>query len=141
CFSVFVPLMTLWILGTMPMSALETLRLSSHYAAAEIFAIAPLSSAAPVFHGVRKAILYYLLLPAILVAGALIGYLAPGGRAGLWLAVPGLIAIPTISLLPGWMEEYLPLSRPAARGEQSSRNMGLLFVTMIVMLAVVGASY
>ena len=140
-FSVFVPLMTVWILGTMPMSALETLRMSSHYAAADIFAIAPLSSAAPVFHGVRKAILYYLLLPAICVAGALIGYLAPGGRAGLWLAVPGLIAIPTISLLPGWMDEYLPLSRPPAQGEQSSRNMGLLFVTMIVMLAVVVGSY
>jgi hypothetical protein len=39
------------------------------------------------------------------------------------------------------MDEYLPLSRPAARGEQSSRNMGLLFVTMLGMLAVVGGSY
>ena len=140
-FSAFIPLMTVWMLGTMPMSALETLRMSAHYAAADIFAIAPLSSAAPVFHGVRKATIYYLLIPSICIAGILIVYLAPGGRDSLLLAVPGLIAIPTISLVPGLMDEYLPLSRPATRGEQSSRNMGLLFVTMLGMLAVVGGSY
>ena len=140
-FSAFVPLMTVWMLGTMPMSALETLRMSAHYAAADIFVIAPLSSAAPVFHGVRKATLYYLLLPAICIAGLLIVYLNPGGRDSLLLAVPGLIAIPTISLLPGVVFEYLPLSRPAARGEQSSRNMGLMFVNMFVMAAVMAGSY
>ena len=140
-FSAFVPLTTVWVLGTMPMSALETLRLSSHHAAADIFVVAPLTSAAPVFHGVRKATLYYLLLPAICIAGILIVYLGPGGRDSLVLAVPGLIVIPTISLVPGLMGEYLPLSRPATRGDQSSRNMGLLFVTMLGMLAVVGGSY
>lgn len=140
-FSAFMPLMTIWILGTMPISALETLRMSSHYAAADIFAVAPLSSAAPVFHGVRKAIIYYLLAPAICIAGILIAYLTQGGRDSLLLAVPGLIAIPTLSLLPGLAEEYLPLSRPPARGEQSSRNMVLMFLTMLAMLGVVGVSW
>ena len=140
-FSAFMPLMTIWMLGTMPISALETLRMSSHYAAADIFAVAPLSSAAPVFHGVRKAIIYYLLVPSVCIAGVLIAYLAPGGRESLLLALPGLIAIPTLSLLPGLAEEYLPLSRPPARGEQSSRNMVLMFLTMFAMLGVVGVSW
>jgi len=140
-FSAFVPLITVWMLGTMPMSALETLRLSSHFAAADIFAIAPLESAAPVFHGVRKATIYYLLVPSLCIAGILIAYLATGGRESLILALPGLIAIPTISLLPGLLDEYLPLSRPAARGEQSSRNMGLMFLTMLLMLFVVAVAY
>ena len=137
-FSAFMPLMTIWMLGSIPISALETLRMSPHYAAADIFAVAPLSSAAPVFHGVRKAIIFYLLVPSICLAGILFAYLAPGGRESLLLAVPGLIAIPTLSLLPGLVEEYLPLSRPAARGEQSARNMGLVFLTMLAMLGVVG---
>ena len=140
-FSAFLPLMTIWILGTMPISALETLRMSPHYAAADIFAVAPLASAAPVFHGVRKAIIFYLLVPSICLAGILIGYLAPGGHQSLLLAAPGLIAIPTLSLLPGLSEGYLPLSRPAIRGEQSARNMSLIFLTMFAMLAVVGVSW
>lgn len=140
-FSTFMPLITIWILGSMPISALETLRVSPHYAAADIFAVAPLASAASVFHGVRKAIIFYLLVPSICLAGILIAYLAPGGRESLLLTVPGLIAIPTLSLLPGLAEEYLPLSRPAARGEQSARNMGLIFLTMFAMLGVVGGSW
>jgi hypothetical protein len=140
-FSVFMPLMTIWILGSMPISALETLRLSPHYAAADIFAVAPLSSSAPIFHGVRKAVIYYLLVPSIVVATILITYLTTAGREALWLSIPGLIAIPTLSLLPGLIEQYLPLSRPAARGEQSSRNMGLTFLTMFAMLGVVGVSW
>jgi ABC-2 type transport system permease protein len=140
-FSVFMPLMTIWILGSMPISALETLRLSPQYAAAEIFAVAPLSSAAPVFHGVRKAIIYYLLLPSIGIATILIVFLSPSNGDALLLAIPGLVAIPTLSLLPGLVEEYLPLSRPAARGEQSARNFGLIFVTMLTMLFVVGVSW
>jgi ABC-2 type transport system permease protein len=140
-FSAFMPLMTVWILGTMPISALETLRMSSQFAAAEIFAVVPLSSAAPVFHGVRKAVICYLLVPAICMAAVLIAYLAHGGSESLLLAAPGLIAIPTLSLLPGLTEEYLPLSRPATRGEQSSRNMVVMFLTMFAMLGVVGVSW
>src|SRR5882724_7663404 len=140
-FATVAPLITVWMLGTMPMSALETLRMSSHYAAAEIFAIAPLASAAPVFHGVRKATIYYLLVPAVFIATILIVYLAPGGIQGLLLALPGVLAIPVVSLMPGLLEEYLPLSRPAARGEQSSRNMTLMFLTMFAMAGVLAVAY
>jgi len=139
--SAFVPLFTVWMLGIMPYQALQTLQMSQHYLAADIFAIAPLGSAASVFHGVRKATIFYLLLPALGVAGLLIGYLAPGGSAGLQLALPGMIAIPVISLFPGLREDYLPLSRPVSRGDQSSRNMGLMIMSMIAMAIVLGFAY
>jgi ABC-2 type transport system permease protein len=140
-FNSFMPLMTIWIMGTMPLSALETLRMSPHFAAADIFLVAPLSSAASVFHGVRKAIIFYLLVPAICVVGILFAYLTMGTRGSLPFVLPGLIVIPTISLLPGLWDSYLPLSRPAIRGEQSSRNMVLMFLTMLAMLGVVGVSW
>src|SRR6266480_866620 len=90
-FSAFVPLITVWMLGMMPLQAMQTLQMSQHFLAADIFAIAPLSSAAPVFHGVRKAAIYYLLTPAIFIATILIVYLAPGGSQGLLLALPGVV--------------------------------------------------
>jgi hypothetical protein len=140
-FSSIAPLITIWMLGTLPMSAMETLRMSSQFAAADIFFVAPLASAAPVFHGVRKATIYYLLVPMICIAGALIVGLNPDGRESFPLALPGLIAIPTLSLVPGLIGAYLPLSRPAARGEQSSRNMGLMFGMMFAMACIVGLSW
>jgi len=140
-FSAFLPLFTVWMLGIMPYQALQTLQMSQHYLAAEIFGIAPLASAAPVFHGVRKATIVYLLLPSLCVVGLLLGYLAPGGSQGLQLGVPGMIAIPVMSLLPGLTEDYLPLSRPAVRGDQSSRNIGVMFMSMIAMTMVLGVAY
>jgi ABC-2 type transport system permease protein len=139
--SLFVPLFTVWMLGVMPYQALQTLQMSQHYLAADIFAIAPLASAASVFHGVRKATIFYLLLPSLCVAGLLIGYLAPGGLQGLQLAVPGMIAIPVMSLLPGLMEDYLPFSRPVVRGDQSSKNIGVMLMSMAAMAIVLGAAY
>src|SRR5260370_22066194 len=139
-FSAFVRLITVWMVGMMPIQAMQTLQMSQHYLAADIFAIAPLPSAAPVFHGVRKATIYYLLVPAFVIATILIAYLAPGGSPGLLLALPGVVAIPVVSLISGLMEEYLPLSRPAARGEQSSRNMSLMFLTMFAMAGVLAVA-
>jgi hypothetical protein len=71
----------------------------------------------------------------------LTGYLLPGGWQGLQLAVPGMIAIPVMTLLPGLIEDYLPLSRPAVRGDQSSRNIGVMFMSAIAMTIVLGAAY
>jgi hypothetical protein len=140
-FSAVGPFVTVWMLALLPYQALQTLQMSQHYVAADIFAIAPLQSAAPVFHGVRKATIIYLLLPALTVAGLLIAYLTPGGLRGLQLALPGLLVIPVLSLAPGLIEDYLPLSRPAARGEQSSRNIGLMLVSMVAMTIVLAAAY
>jgi hypothetical protein len=140
-FSAFLPLVTIWVLGMMPYQTLQTLQMSQDHLAADIFAIAPLPSAAPVFHGVRKATIYYLLIPSLCVAAILIGYLAPGGSEGLLLAVPGVVAIPVLSLMPAAAQDYLPLSRPVARGEQSSRNVSLLFMTMLAMAGVLVVSY
>ena len=140
-FSSFAPLLTVWMLSMLPYQALQTLQMSQHYLAADIFAITPLATAASVFHGVRKATIVYLLLPALAVAGLLTGYLSQGGLQGLQLALPGLLLIPVLTLVPGLVEDYLPLSRPAARGDQTSRNLGLMFVSMIAMTIVLAATY
>ena len=140
-FSAFLPLMTVWMLGIMPVQALLTLRMSQQYPAADIFAVAPLATAAALFHGVRKAVICYLLIPALVIAAVLLGYLAPGGTKGLVLALPGVVALPVLSLIPALTEEYLPLSRPASRGEQYSGSMTLMFVTMLALAVVLFAAF
>jgi ABC-2 type transport system permease protein len=70
-----------------------------------------------------------------------IACLTPTPGDSLPLALPGLIALPLLTLAPGLIEDYLPLSRPAATGDQSSRNMGLMFVTMLSMAALLGFSW
>ena len=139
--SVFAALISVFMLAMMPYQALLTLQMSQHYQAADIFSIAPLETAAPVFHGVRKAAMVYLLLPALVIAVLLIGFVVPGGMQKLQLALPGVLVIPLISLGPGLVEDYLPLSRPAARGDQSSSNMGLMFFSMMAMAVVMGLAY
>jgi len=139
--SVFGALISVFMLGLMPYQALLTLQMSQDYLAADIFSIAPLATAAPVFHGVRKAALVYLLLPMLLVSAVLIGILVPGGIQTLQLALPGAIVIPLLSLGPGIVEDYLPLSRPASRGDQTSRNMGLMVFSMIAMSIVMAVAY
>jgi hypothetical protein len=140
-FSAFLPLATVWVLGMLPHQAMQTLQMSQDHLAADIFAIAPLPSAAPVFQGIRKATIYYLLIPSLGVAAILIAWVAPGGSESLILAIPGLLAIPVLSLVPAVTHDYLPLSRPVTRGEQSSRNIGLMFMTMLVMAGVLAVSY
>jgi len=140
-FSAFLPLVTVWVLGMLPHQALQTLQMSQDHLAADIFAIAPLPSAASVFHGVRKATIYYLLIPALCIAAILIAYLAPGGSQGLLLALPGIVAIPVLSLVPAVTHDYLPLSRPVTRGEQYGRSFTLMFMTMLAMAGVLVVSY
>jgi hypothetical protein len=74
-----VPLMSVCLLGMVPGVAVEALRISSHPIASELFAIVPLAGTGPVFHGVRKAAIWYVL-PAL--AFAILASLADrAGRA------------------------------------------------------------
>ena len=69
--SPFIPLLTVWMLGQLPIIAMETLRTSSQAAAADIFATVPLKSGASVFLGVRKATICMIHWPEVSGAVAL----------------------------------------------------------------------
>jgi hypothetical protein len=138
--SPFIPLLTVWMLGQLPIIAMETLRTSSQAAAADIFATAPLESGASVFLGVRKATNFYLMVPALCIATGLL-VLVIHSRSALLLALPGLVAIPIVSLLPACVDTYLPLSRSPQIGTQNAKNTTLMFGTMLTMGILAGISY
>jgi hypothetical protein len=116
------PLASICLLGMVPGVAMEALRISSHPVASELFAVVPIAGTAAVFHGVRKAAIRYVV-PAIALSGLLAALIVPGG---LVLAVPGLLALPVFSLIPGLFGPYVPLALPKARGQQAIANAVLL---------------
>ena len=128
------------ILGMLPSVILEALRTSSHHAASEIFAAVPLGSAAPLFHGARKAAIYYVILPGTVIA---LLWIAATDAAKLPVAVPSLLALPFLSLLPAAGRDYVPLSEPPTTGRQSTANVVVgMLITLVgaVVLAVAWAA-
>lgn len=128
------------ILGMLPSVILEALRTSSHHAASEIFAAVPLGSAAPLFHGARKAAIYYVILPGTVIA--LLWIVATDAKK-LPVAVPSLLALPFLSLLPAAGRDYVPLSEPPTTGRQSTANVVVgMLITLVgaLVLAVAWAA-
>jgi hypothetical protein len=130
------PLASVCLLGMVPGVALEALRISSHPVASELFAVVPLEGTASVFHGVRKAAIWYVL-PALVFATVLALAVVPGG---VLLATPGILAIPVLSLVPGLFGPYVPLALPKARGRQAIANAVLLALSTGLLAVLVNAT-
>jgi ABC-2 type transport system permease protein len=131
---------TFWMLGLVPVMAIETLRHSSQFAAGEIFRAAPAPSIAPIFHGVRKAAMVFILAPAVLIGGGLLFALLPDRRTLVETGLPALLVLPALSLVPGMSGGYLPLSEPPVRGS-SGRNVSLMMLSMFTMPILFGVSF
>lgn len=131
---------TFWMMGLVPVIALETMRHSSQFAAGEIFRASPLASAGPIFHGFRKAAMIYVLLPSVVIGGGLLAVIVPDRVSLLITALPAIVVLPTLSLLPGISGRYLPLSEPPVRGS-SGRTIRMMIVSMVVAPIVFGGAY
>jgi len=117
------------VLGMLPSLALEALRVSSQHAATELFAVAPLASAGPLFQGVRKAVVCWIIVPAAAIALVWVAVLSPHT---LPLAVPSILMLPVLSLLPATFRDYVPLSVPPAMGRQSTANVAVgMLITLL----------
>jgi ABC-2 type transport system permease protein len=125
------------------MLAMIAMRMSPHYEAAELFHRAPLASTAPLFHGARKAVLAFFVLPAVAAAGAILWF-AQSDHATLRFAVPGLIMLPTMTLVGGLRGDWLPFELPLVVGEQAATvaggAMGWGFLSFMGVIAVMALS-
>ena len=113
----------------------------SHPEAAQVFSTAPLANAGPLFHGARKAVLVWIVLPAIAVLAAL----AAAGGSGfenLMLALPSLMAVPASALGAGLDRHgWLPLATPIQRGSTSSAFLLTCLVAVFGGCALFGLGY
>jgi len=90
---------------------------------------------------VRKASIVFVQAPLVALSLVVLVVAARGDRHAFELAIPILLAMPTVSLLPGAFGAFLPLSQPPRRGQQSSRNVGVSFAMMLFVFAPLGLAY
>lgn len=138
----FGVLLSVYFAGTIPASVMMTLKASPHHAAADIFRYVPISGTAPIFHGVRKASLVVLTAPALLVSGTMLWFGLPDHRT-LLIALPALMALPTLSLVSGLGGDYIPLSLPPTAGRQGAIQLGTMLIggiggVVFVTLGIIG---
>lgn len=121
------------MLGMIPVTLLEMLRTTDRPEPSELFAIVPLEGAGRLFHGVRKAILACLLLPATLVfvlIAVLFLHVTPHDLVGV---LPVFLMLPTFSLFPGTgARPYIPFSVQGRGGHSAGRVAASLFSMLIL---------
>jgi hypothetical protein len=138
-------ILCLYFAGTLPASAMMTLKMSLHHAAADLFRYAPITGTASIFHGVRKAILLFLVTPCLLVSGLAIWFFQTDHHT-LLITLPALLALPSLSLVNGLAGSYLPLSMAPAGGRQGAINVGMILIggvwlVSFSVLAILGDRY
>jgi hypothetical protein len=114
-----------------------TFKMSPHYQAGDLFRYAPIRGTAALFHGVRKAMILFLAIPGVLLSGAILWFGLPDRRIML-LAVPALMAIPTLSLMDGLAGDYLPLSMAPTGGRQGAINIGVMIASFVILASLAG---
>jgi ABC-2 type transport system permease protein len=112
-----------------PMAALETVRCSAQWQAADVFRIAPLAGPSPLCHGARRAVVVLLFLPLAAVLVALALFLG-ATRHELLLLVPGALGAPVYALWGSIGAAGVPLSAPNEPSRAAGRGIRMLLIML-----------
>jgi hypothetical protein len=126
-------------LGLIPLLALNMLQYSQQWQASDIFRSAPMLGPAPIYHGARRAVLLFLTFPILIGMGVIIALLH-GVNKELLLLLPGIIAVPIYSLVPGILNKAIPLSTPIEEAKAANRGLAMFAFILIAMFLSVLAS-
>jgi ABC-2 type transport system permease protein len=119
-------------LGLVPLLGVSMLRYSQRWQAADVFHCAPIAGPAPLCHGTRRAVLCWLTLPLV-ATFAVLSWLLAGDSAILLLLLPGMIALPTFSLVPCLGGAAIPLSQPSDEAKSAGRGLTMIAAVMVSM--------
>lgn len=116
-------------LGIIPLQAMLLLHRTEHWRAAEMFRYAPVPHWTPLFHGSRKAVLWWLSFPVTLIVGGIMCAILRS-PAPMLIAAAALVMLPVYSMVPGVVKTWIPLSQP--NQEQRDPGMGCLVMASVV---------
>lgn len=125
-------------MGLIPMLGLGLLKYSQQWQASDIFRAAPLAGPAPLCHGARKAMLFFVTVPMLLIISVAAFWLGSGLET-LKMLLPGLIALPVFAMVPCVNADAVPLSEPPEEAKQASRGLKTVGV-MFIALAIAGVA-
>jgi hypothetical protein len=115
--------------GIIPLLALDLLRYSQQWQAADLFRVAPMTGPGPLCDGARRAVLCILTLPVV-GAFVLLAQLLGSGNAHLALLIPGIIALPVYAILPCLGGGAVPLALPTEEAKSAGRGVKMIGVMM-----------
>jgi hypothetical protein len=126
-------------LPVIPMLALNLLRFSQHWQAADVFLITPTPGPGRLISGARKAVNLFLTLPALVVMAVAVTWVGKGPGGWSYL-LPGLLALPVYSRISCMGSRQLPFSLPGEAAKSAGRGLSFMFAMMSAMaLGGVGA--
>jgi ABC-2 type transport system permease protein len=108
-----------------PMMAIQILRYSQQWQAADVFRSSPLASPLPLCHGARRAVLCLVALPLIGIY-AILAAIASRDISHVFLLLPGMIVLPIFALVPSLDGTGVPLICPVDESKAAKRT-GLVF--------------
>jgi hypothetical protein len=119
-------------LGLAPLLALNFLKYSQHWQAADIFRAAPIAGPAALCHGARKAVFFALTIPLFVL---FVGITMVMGveLSNLKILLAGAIALPTLSMIPCANGEAVPFSQPSEEAKSAGRGLQMIVVTFVSM--------
>jgi hypothetical protein len=126
-------------IGIIPLLALDLLRYSQQWQAADIFRVAPMKGPGALGDGARRAVSCILTLP---VVGALVvlARLMGSGNSHLPLLLPGIIALPVYAMLACLGGNAVPLSLPSEEAKSAGRGVKMIGVMMVSGLLALAAT-
>ncbi|MDZ4402687.1 hypothetical protein [Prosthecobacter sp.] len=123
-------------LGMVSLQAMMFLGCSEHWRAAAFFRTAPLPHWTPLFHGSRKAVLFWLSFPVLIVQTAILCGIQRS-LAPLALSLPAVLFLPAFSLVSGILGQWLPLSKPSEEVKNTAAGC-LMMAGAMVAAGIVG---
>ena len=119
-------------LPVIPMLALNLLRFSQHWQAADVFLITPTTGPGRLINGARKAVNLFLTLPALIVMGAAVTWMGKGPSGWSYL-LPGLLALPVYGRVACLGKGQLPFSLPGEAAKSAGRGLMFMFAMISAM--------
>ncbi len=125
-------------LGLLPMIGIGFLKYSQQWAAADIFRAAPIAGPAPLCHGARKAMIFIIVVPIVIIL-AIVAIVFGFKPDALKMLLPGIIIFPVLAMIPCVSGEAVPLSEPPEEAKQAGRTLQM-FGVMALALAIAAAA-
>jgi hypothetical protein len=126
-------------IGIIPLLALDLLRYSQQWQAADLFRVAPMMGPGPLCDGARRAVLLILTVPVV-AALVLLAWLMGSGNSHLPLLLPGIIALPVYAMLACLGGQAVPLSLPSEEAKSAGRGVKMIGVMMVSALVALVAT-
>ena len=138
-FSGFMTAFTGIYIGIIPLLALDLLRYSQQWQAADLFRVAPTQGPGALCDGARRAVLLILTLP-LLGALVLLARLFGSASFHLPLLLPGFIVLPIYAMLACLGGAAVPFSLPTEEAKSAGRGLKMMGVMMASGLLAMGAT-